>query len=84
MICIKLVSMNNIKSYGEKGRGRREEWREGYMHSIVYVVYIIYKSILPLPEMLNVSSTGMRKGLSVSLLGVGIDSSTASINARIA
>lgn len=31
---------------------------------------------VPLPEMLNTSSTGIRKGLSVSRTGVGIDAST--------
>lgn len=37
-----------------------------------------------LTEMENVSSTGMRKGLSVSRLGVGMFFSTASISAKIA
>ena len=39
---------------------------------------------VPLPEIEKVSSTGMRKGFSVSLLGVGIFFSTASISAKMA
>jgi hypothetical protein len=31
---------------------------------------------VPLPEMENVSSTGIKNGLSVSLFGVGIEAST--------
>lgn len=37
-----------------------------------------------LPEIENVSSTGIKKGLSSSLFGVGMLASTASISARMA
>mmetsp|Transcript_89352 Transcript_89352/g.193420 ORF Transcript_89352/g.193420 Transcript_89352/m.193420 type:complete len:209 (+) Transcript_89352:474-1100(+) len=39
---------------------------------------------VPLPAMENVSSMGIRKGLSISRLGVGMVASTASISARMA
>lgn len=39
---------------------------------------------VPLPEMEKVSSTGIKNGFSISLFGVGILLSTASISSRMA
>ena len=51
--------------------------------AITKVLSTLPVATVPLPEMENTSSTGIRKGLSMSLFGTGIYSSIAFIRSTI-